>query len=370
VTLGEKSAALSRQAAGWVEHNGVDLLYALAAGIIIAAVLLAARAWGRRLMAERRGREDWQTAAGGVLAKTRLFFILMCAAELVARGAATPWPLLRLVHLLFVVATVLQAMLWARQLILGYVEHRIGEEEAQSTLGSAVGLIRLLVSVALFAVALILILDNIGVNATGLIAGLGIGGIAIGLAAQGIFSDLFAALSIIFDKPFRRGDGVRFEEITGTVEQIGLKTTRVRSLYGEQVIVSNAKLLEKQIHNFTNLEHRRFVLSFGLVYQTPPEVCASVPDMLRAIVEAHSGATFIRCGMTGFGASSLDFEFQFDVRTDDFEQAFAARAAVCLAMLKAFGEAGIAFAYPTQTSFTAAPDGTFVLPYAVPERRP
>ena len=111
-------------------------------------------------------------------------------------------------------------------------------------------IIRLLVSVALFAIAIIVILDNLGVNVTALVAGLGIGGIAIGLAAQGIFSDLFAALSILFDKPFRRGDSIQFDETAGTVERIGLKTTRLRSLTGEQVVMANTKLLEREIHNF------------------------------------------------------------------------------------------------------------------------
>ena len=129
---------------------------------------------------------------------------------------------------MFVISAAFQAAVWARELVLGYVEHRVGADEQHSTLGSAVGIIRLLVTVALFAIAIILILDNVGVNVTGLIAGLGIGGIAIGLAAQGIFSDLFAALSIIFDKPFRRGDVIRIEGVQGHVEDIGLKTTRIR----------------------------------------------------------------------------------------------------------------------------------------------
>jgi small-conductance mechanosensitive channel len=234
-------------------------------------------------------------------------------------------------------------------------------------LGSAVGIIRLLVTVALFAIAIILILDNVGVNVTGLVAGLGIGGIAIGLAAQGIFQDLFAALSIIFDKPFRRGDSISIEGVQGNVEDIGLKTTRIRSLTGEQVVVSNAKLLEQKIHNFAHLEHRRFALTLGLVYELPPETLASVPDMVREIVHAHPKASLVRCGLTAFGASSLDFELQFDVHTTDFQEAFDTRHAICIAILKSFAEAGIAFAYPTQTSFTAAPDGTLILPYGDPQ---
>ena len=129
------------------------------------------------------------------------------------------------------------------------IGRRVAEENGAGALGNAMAIIRVLVSVALFAIAGILILDNLGVNVTALVAGLGIGGIAIGLAAQGIFSDLFAALSILFDKPFKKGDTIRYDQSTGTVERIGLKTTRLRSLTGEQLIMANTKLLEREIHN-------------------------------------------------------------------------------------------------------------------------
>jgi len=230
-------------------------------------------------------------------------------------------------------------------------------------LGSAIGIIRLLVTVALFAIAIIVILDNLGVNVTGLVAGLGIGGIAIGLAAQGIFSDLFAALSIIFDRPFRRGDGIRFDQLSGSVEQIGLKTTRIRSIDGEEVVISNTNLLNKQIHNFERLEHRRFVLRFGVVYQTAADRLEAIPGLVRAIIESHEHSLFIRCGMTGFGPSSLDFELQFDVHSDDYEYAFDTRAKICIEILRRFAAERIEFAYPTTVNFTAAPDGSLVEPY-------
>ena len=362
--LSEKSYALMTEASAWVSGNALDILIAASFGVAIALVMLAIRSSGWRLLRRKEGTEtNWRTIFARVLAKTNLFFIVTCSAMLVAEHAETPPVIFRAIHFLFVVAAALQAAIWVRELILGFVENRVGDADTHSTLGSAIGIIRLLVTVALFAIALILILDNLGVNVTGLVAGLGIGGIAIGLAAQGIFSDLFAALAIIFDKPFRRGDGIRVDQINGTVEQIGLKTTRIRSLSGEEVVISNAKLLDMQLHNFSNLEHRRFVLLFGLVYQTPPELCASVPDRVRAIVEAHEHTLFVRCGMIGFGPSSLDFELQFDVHTDDFELAFSTRSAVCLAILQGFRDAGISFAYPTQTTFTAAPDGSLVMPY-------
>jgi small-conductance mechanosensitive channel len=363
LNLSQKSARLANEAGSWFAGNIVDILIASAAGVAIALVLLGLRALGCKLMGRGGGDSHWPVLFARVLARTNVFFIVTASAELVAEHAATPPAILGAIHFLFVIAAAFQAAIWGRELILGFVQHRVGGDENHSTLGSAIGIIRLLVSVALFAIAIILILDNLGVDVTGLVAGLGIGGIAIGLAAQGIFSDLFAALAIIFDKPFRRGDGIKINEVQGTVEQIGLKTTRIRSLSGEQIVVSNAKLLDQQLHNFTNLEHRRFALTLGLVYQTPPEVCAAVPGILKTIVESHDNTTMVRCGMVRFGASSLDFELQFDVHTMDYEYAFATRSAIGLEILRTFNEQGIQIAYPTQTTFTAAPDGTLVMPY-------
>jgi small-conductance mechanosensitive channel len=365
--LSQKSFALADQARDWLTGNSVDTLIAAGIGIVIALLLLGARTLGCRLIGRRSDDPHWPIIFARVLAKTNLFFIVMASAELVAEHAATPAPFLRVIHIVFVIAAAFQAAVWVRELVLAYVEHRVGAGEGHGTLGSAVGIIRLLVTVALFAIAITLILDNVGVNVTGLIAGLGIGGIAIGLAAQGIFSDLFAALAIIFDKPFRRGDAIAIDGAQGTVEDIGLKTTRIRSVSGELVVVSNAKLLDQQIRNFVLLDHRRYVVPFSLVYQTPPETLAAIPAMVGEIVAAHDKASFVRCGFTAFAASGVDFEAQLDVHISDSDAAFAVRHEIGLAILKRFNEAGIAFAYPTQTSFTAAPDGTFVLPYAEPK---
>ena len=361
--LTEKSVHLASEASTWVTGNVTDILTAGGVAVAIVLVLMGLRAFGHRIVSRQTDGIDWRMVIGRVLSRTTMFFMVMCALELVAEHADTPPTLLRAINVLFVVAAAFQAAIWGRELILGLVQHKVGDDDAHSTLGSAIGIIRLLVTVALFAIALIVILDNLGVNVTGLVAGLGIGGIAIGLAAQGIFSDLFAALSIIFDRPFRRGDGIRFDQLSGSVEQIGLKTTRIRSIDGEEVVISNTNLLNKQIHNFERLEHRRFMLRFGVVYQTAPDVLDAIPPTARQIVEGHDHCIFVRCGMTAFGPSSLDFELQFDVHTTDYEYAFATRSAICIEILRRFAAEGIEFAYPTTVNFTAAPDGSLVEPY-------
>ena len=361
--LSEKTVELAGATSAWVTGNSLEILIACAIGAVIALILLGLRAFGHRLIGDNTADLRWRAIFGRVLSKTSLFFIIMCSAEIVAEYAATPLGLLRAINFLFVIAAAFQAAIWVRELILGLVQHRVGEAEENSTLGSAIGIIRLLVTVALFANAIILILDNLGVNVTGLVAGLGIGGIAIGLAAQGIFSDLFAALSIIFDRPFRRGDSITFDQMTGTVENIGLKSTRIRSIGGEEVVISNANLLNTRIQNWALLERRRVVMVFGLIYQTPADLLARIPEELKAIVEAQPFATFDRTHAFQFGASSIDFELVFYVDAADYAVFMGTRQQVMLGMLRRFQELGVEFAYPTQTTFTAAPDGTMVMPY-------
>ena len=370
--LTERTAQRWHEVADWVSANSLDLLLAGLAALAIALVLLALRHFGHRLIRDRDGTMSWRAVVGRVLARTSLLFIAVAAIKLVSAQTDAPAFLQRLIDILFIVAAALQAAIWGRELVLGFIEHRMGDEADSGRLSSAMGIIRLLVTVALFAIAFIVILDNLGVNVTGLVAGLGIGGIAIGLAAQGIFSDLFAALSIIFDRPFRRGDQISFGSppTTGTVEQIGLKTTRVRSLSGEEVIISNAKLLEQQLQNWTELVRRRVQLNFGVTYQTPPELLASIPAELEAIVGREPLATFDRANMVQFGPSSIDFELLFHVESDDMAEFARVRQDVMLAMLRRFAELGLDFAYPTQTTFTAAPDGTLVMPWAPPAEAP
>jgi small-conductance mechanosensitive channel len=347
----------------WLDNHSLQIVIAAAVATGIFFALVGLRKLGMKLC-DKEDHTGWRTVIGRAVSRTGTFFMIMVSAKLVSGYAQTPGLLAQTITFLFTVSAVFQAAIWVREIVLGVIEHRAGTDAHRAeALGSAMGIIRLLVTVVLFAIALIVVLDNLGVNVTGLVAGLGVGGIAIGLAAQGIFSDLFAALSILFDKPFRRGDAIKWDTTSGTVEQIGLKTTRVRAITGEEVVISNANLLNKELHNMARLNRRRHVLTIGVVYQTPPEVCAEIPAMIKEIVEAQAKCKLVRCGMTGFGASSLDYEAQFDVLSEVYDEVFEARSAVCIAILQRFNAEGIEFAYPTQTSFTAAPDGTLIMPY-------
>lgn len=354
----------------WFATHTIQILIGLGAGLVIFILLYGLKWVGVRICGSDPTQTHWRTIIGRVLARTRIWFMAAAAARLVVGYADAPPLFHDTVNAIFVVIATLQVALWAREIVLGVIEHRAGGLEQSSSLGSALDIIRLLVTVAIFAIATIVILDNLGVNVTGLVAGLGIGGIAIGLAAKGIFDDLFSALSIIFDKPFRRGDSIRWDTTSGTVEQIGLKSTRVRSTTGEEVIVSNTNLLNKELHNMQRLNRRRIVQVFGVVYQTAPDVCARIPAMVKEVVESVGKCQLVRCGMTGYGASSLDFGLEFDVKSEVWQTVFEARHQVLVALLTRFNAEGIEFAYPTQTSFTAAPDGTFILPYPVEDPGP
>jgi small-conductance mechanosensitive channel len=352
----------------WVQANSEALVAGTLVALALVAGMLVLRDIGRRISGTHPDYRSWKSVIGRVLAKTSLAFMIIAALAIVTNFAEPPKRVARIVEILFIIAFAIQGAVWARELILGVIGRRVGEESGESTLGNAVSLIRVLVSVALFAIAFIVILDNLGVNVTALVAGLGIGGIAIGLAAQGIFSDLFAALAILFDRPFRRGDTIRYDNSIGTVERIGLKTTRLRSISGEQMIMANTKLLEREIHNLAQGQSRRLTLTFGLVYQTPPDKLRRVPEIAKAAVDARQGCEFVRCTLTALAPSSLDHELLFEITSLDPDVIAAHRSAIIMSLVTAFAAEGISFAYPTQTTFTAAPDGTMVMPYAPPAR--
>lgn len=350
----------------WFSSHAIQILVAAAVGVAVYALLTFLKRMLSRLHNRSDSSTDFGSLIGRTASRTTHFFMTMAAARLVVGYASPPEMVLGTTRFLFTVAAVFQGAIWAREFILGLIERRAYDDESGEALANAMGLIRVLVTFALFAVASVMVLDNLGVNVTGLVAGLGIGGIAIGLAAQGIFSDLFAALSIIFDRPFQKGDTIVYDQTTAVVEHIGLKSTRLRSIDGETRIISNANLLQREISNYRDISRRRFSMPVGVIYQTPPEKALRIPAILREAVEG-CGAEFQRAGFTGFGASSLDFELFFIIAAHDITAAAAIRHQIGMAILDRFNREGLEFAYPTQTTFTAAPDGTMIYPFTRPQ---
>ncbi|MBE3116500.1 mechanosensitive ion channel family protein, partial [Candidatus Bathyarchaeota archaeon] len=228
------------------------------------------------------------------------------------------------------------------------IQRRMDHDSSSTTTITFLGFVARLI---LWAIILLLILDNLGINITGLVAGLGIGGIAVALALQNILGDLFASLSIVLDKPFVLGDFVVVDALSGTIEHIGLKTTRIRSLEGEQLIFSNNDLLKSRIHNYKRMSERRIVFGFGVVYQTPLEKLKAIKKIVSEVIAKNEKARFDRAHFKEYGDSSLNFEVVYYVTGPDYNIYMDVQEAINLEIFRRFAEEGIEFAYPTRTIY-------------------
>lgn len=233
---------------------------------------------------------------------------------------------------------------FVRLLLESYVSKQEGGQEKLKQLNS----VMLIVNGLIWGLGLLFLFDNLGYNVTTIVAGLGIGGIAIALAAQNILGDLFNYFVIFFDRPFEVGDSINVDGKAGTVEYIGIKTTRVRSLTGEQLVFSNSDLTKSRIHNFKRMDRRRVVLTLGLVYETPHEQLVQVPSIIEQIIKGE-GATFDRAHFAKLGTYSLDFEVVYFVESAEYLVYMNLQQQINLKIFKAFADAKIGFAYPTQT---------------------
>ena len=207
------------------------------------------------------------------------------------------------------------------------------------------------VSFILWISAFIFLLDNLGFNISTLVAGLGVSGIAVAIAAQGILGDLFNYFVIFFDRPFELGDFVIFDDKMGVIEKIGIKTTRVRTLSGEQLIVSNSNLVNSRLHNYKRMERRRIVFRIGVVYQTTAVQLAQITEIIKGIIEGIEGAQFDRSHFQGFGDFALTFETVYYVLSPDYLVYMDVQQRINMELFKIFEEKGIEFAYPTQTLY-------------------
>ncbi|MBS0480338.1 MAG: mechanosensitive ion channel family protein [Proteobacteria bacterium] len=365
IDLDQQAGEFYDATVAWFSTHWLQILIAAGAGVLLFLALHFVKSVGKRLCDRDASHTGWGTIFGRAFAKTNNLFIAMAAAQIVvsfAQFADAPPAFVSVVHFLFTIVAVFQSAIWAREIILGAIEHRTTAEDYHGeALINAMGLIRVLVSFALFAIALVLVLGNLGVNVTGLIAGLGVGGIAIGLAAQSIFADLFAAIAIIFDRPFKTGDAITFDKSAGTVERIGMRSTRIRGATGEARIIGNKKLLDNEIVNNTQREFRRVVFTLGLVQQVPADTIECLPTMVKEIVEAK-GLKFVRAGFTGFSPAGYDFNVEFDSPSAAYQDLFDARHTVGIAIIRRFAEAGIGLAYPPMTVTGATPVDQVVSP--------
>lgn len=256
---------------------------------------------------------------------------------------------------IFVALLILQVGFWANRGLEFWLKNRFsgGDEMDQGARAMTQSMLSFLGRITLWTVVVLLSLDNMGLDVTALVASLGIGGIAVALAAQNILGDLFASLSISIDKPFVIGDFIMVDDLLGSVEHVGLKTTRIRSLGGEQIIFSNNDLLKSRIRNYKRMRERRAVFAIGVTYDTTAEQLTQIPQLIRQAIESQDKVRFDRAHFKSFGVFSLDFEVVYYVLEPDFNLYMDVQHAVNLRLVRVFADHGIAFAFPTQTLHVA-----------------
>jgi small-conductance mechanosensitive channel len=242
-----------------------------------------------------------------------------------------------------------------REFVARYAERKTTD---RSALANAMSVVQIFINVAVWSIVALVLLSNMGMDVTALVAGLGVGGIAIGLAAQSIFADLFASLSIILDRPFMRGDFIVFGEHMGTIERIGIKSTRIRSLSGEQIVVSNANLLQATIRNYQLLYERRIQFRLNVSYRTPVDKVAEIPGIVRDAITARSKTRFDRGHLKEFGDAALVFEFVYFVLDPDYNVYMDVHQEINLAVLRAFEANDIDFAFPQPSVIVNQPQPT------------
>lgn len=318
--------------------------------VVVAGLVLVRRflRWRARRL-KGRLRSQFGDLLDGLAEGTRLYFLIAVGLYAAMGVVELPAYLGEAIRGIVLVILLLQVGQWGNTFINlwtdRYKEKRLEEDAAAVTTMQAVGFLG---RILLWAVLLLVGLENFGVNVTALIAGLGVGGIAVAFALQSILGDLFASLAIVLDKPFVVGDFLIVGDFLGTVEHVGLKTTRLRSLGGEQIIFSNSDLLSSRIRNYKRMYERRVVFSVGAVYQTPHEKIKEIPTILREAVEAQDRTRFDRAHFKEYGSFALNFEVVYYVLSPEYNVYMDIQQAVNLFIHRRFEEEGIEFAYPTQ----------------------
>ena len=295
-----------------------------------------------------------------LIAATTRLFMLAVATHLAMRWLNIPPRLEKALDTAILVILWWQVALWLTAAVRHSIDIRrqriAGAEGAVS-----LNILRFIGVLVVWIVAVLMLLTNLGVKIGPLVAGLGIGGVAIALAVQNVLGDLFASLSIALDKPFRVGDFLVIGEEKGTVEQIGIKSTRLRSVTGEQIIVSNGDLLKSRVRNFSRLTERRADLLLRIAYETPHKLIAELPQIIEAAIRAEKNARFERAHFARYGDYALLFEATYLVETDDYVAFMDAQQAINLRLLNEFARRGVTLAYPTTRSFS------MTVPAAAPE---
>jgi small-conductance mechanosensitive channel len=328
---------------------------------ITTLLLLVQHALVRRFEARAKRTDNlWDDLAVALLKRTRFYVFLLIAFLVAVRVLRLAVEFDRWVAVATVVLLLFQAAVWGNTAISFWVRRLTAARQAVADTSSATTIRALgfLAQLLMWGVVLLMVMSNIGIDITALVAGLGIGGIAIALAVQNVLGDLFGALSIVLDKPFVVGDFIAIDNYQGSVEHIGIKTTRLRSLSGEQIVVANADLLTSRIRNYKRMYERRVEFAVGVVYSTPHATLAGIPGMVRAAIEAQPKTRVERVHFKGFGDSALNIEAAYFVASPDYNTYMDIQQAVNLELVRVFEVEGIEFAFPTRTIVVQSSSGS------------
>lgn len=322
---------------------------AVALGILFVLLLL------RRLTRKQYARfaatpqDEFLEVPLHVASRTTVWFLFIAAVFVGLETLALPGKAGRVVITLFTIAAFWQLGLWATTAVLATLarkQHRaLAVDRAAAGSLSIIGFIAKL---TIWSLVLLLTLSNLGIEIQPLLAGLGIGGIAVALAAQNILGDLFASLSITLDRPFVLGDTLQVDDFSGTVEYIGVKSTRLRSVNGEQIIMPNSNLIASRVRNHTRATDRRVVFTVGVGQETPLAELQKIPGLIRSLIEAYPDVRFDRSHFAKISAASFDFEAVYVVKTTDYARHMDILQEINLRLVEAFEKQGVAFAHPVQ----------------------
>jgi small-conductance mechanosensitive channel len=338
-----------------------DWLIAIIAVAAVAAVLYV----GRRVLLRRLERFAPRTRTGAddaiahLLRRTSVFLAIFAASRIMVETLTLAARVESLIQAVGTIALFVQLGLWVSAAI-GFWTDRVISHRAHLAQSSSAGTLRAIafaLRLLLWSVLLLVALDTFDIDVTALIAGLGLGGIAVALAVQNILGDLLAALAIVLDKPFVVGDAIQVDNFSGTVQHVGIKTTRVRAMGGEELIFPNANLLQSRIQNFRRMVERRVALVIGVRYETPRARLAEIADLLRDIVQRQEQVRFERAHLDGFGDSAISFELVYHVLTADYLIHMNIKQAIALEILREFEAREIDFAYPTRRLFVHREEG-------------
>jgi len=338
----------------WWGNSLYDYLFSLCViiGVIIVLKVFQLVIIARLKKLAKKTKTDIDDVLIDVIGNVKASFYFVVAFYLGLQTLVLPedwFKVINIIFLIYIVYEIIRAIVRIVDFAAAkYLKVTDGKEDKRQS-KSMIRALTLIAKIILWSFGLILILGNMGVDVTSLIAGIGIGGIAIALALQNILSDVFCAFSIYIDKPFITGDYIVVGSDSGTVEHIGLKTTRIRTLQGEELIVANQELTTARVQNFKSMEQRRITMVLGVVYGTPIGKLKNIPKIVKGAIKKAKIAEFVRCYFESYGDSSLNYKIVYTVNSSEFEDAAKVKEKINYEIYREFNKEGIEFAYPTQT---------------------